>query len=272
MSPEPNQFKSLVPGVKVALLLVVLSLTVYGLVVARNFLLPIALGALVSYLLYPIVNFLEKRHFTRILAILTMILFSLIVIASIVLLFYSQLTSLFEDFDELKDQVVSNIELLQNYLTSYLGIKDDSIEVFLKNQVNQFFGTSGGGIRKAFTATAGNIFRIVILPAYTFLFLYYRTKFAYFILKIVPGKSKRTTLTILREISKVAGKYMGGVTIVVLILCVINSTGLAIIGVTYAILLGIVSAFFNFIPYFGTLLGGLFPFLFVLMATDEPIH
>jgi len=89
---------------------------------------------------------------------------------------------------------------------------------------------------------------------------------------MVPERSKRMTVNILREISTVAARYMGGVTIVVLILCVINSTGLVIIGVEYAILLGIVSAFFNFIPYFGTLMGGLVPFLFVLASTEQPFH
>jgi predicted PurR-regulated permease PerM len=38
----------------------------------------------------------------------------------------------------------------------------------------------------------------------------------------------------------------------------------------FAIALGIVSAFFNFIPYFGTLLGGLVPFLFALLVENNP--
>jgi predicted PurR-regulated permease PerM len=269
---EKDQLKALLPGLKTALLLIMVTLTVYGLIVARNFLFPIAFAALISYLLYPLVNFLEKKRFTRILAILSVILFSLIIVASIFFLFYSQLTRLFKNFEEIKNQVVINIELLQRNITSYLGIKDNGIEIFLKNQAEQFFGNADGSIRKAFTATTGTLFRIVILPVYIFLFLYYRTKFAYFILKIVPKESKPTTLAILREISQVAGQYMGGVTIVVLILCVINSTGLAAFGVEYAILLGIISAVFNFIPYFGTLMGGLVPFLFVLMTTDEPLY
>jgi predicted PurR-regulated permease PerM len=270
---ERDQLRASLPGgLKAVMLLIILIGTVYGLIVTRNFLYPIAFAGLISYLLYPLVNFLEKKHFTRILAILIVILFSLVIMASIFFLFYSQLTRLFTNYEEIKSQVVSNIELLQKYLSSYLGIKDNGIEIFLKNQVEQFFGNANGGVRKAFTATTGTIFRIVILPVYTFLLLYYRTKFAYFILKIVPRESKYITLNILREISRVAGQYIGGVTLVVLILCVVNSTGLAIIGVEYAILLGIVSALFNFIPYFGTLMGGLAPFLFVLMTTDEPLY
>jgi predicted PurR-regulated permease PerM len=53
---------------------------------------------------------------------------------------------------------------------------------------------------------------------------------------------------------------------------VLNSLGLIIIGVKYPILLGIISAFFNFIPYFGTLMGGAVPLLFVLLTTTDPMY
>ncbi|MGW8316778.1 MAG: AI-2E family transporter, partial [Bacteroidales bacterium] len=35
---------------------------------------------------------------------------------------------------------------------------------------------------------------------------------------------------------------------------------------------GFTSAFFNFIPYFGTLMGGAIPLLFVLLTTSDPLH
>lgn len=261
----------LLPGIRIATLLITTFLLVYGVIVARNFLFPLAFGALFTYLLYPLVNFLEKKRIPRILAILIGILFALVVIAAIVLLFYGQLSNMFENFEAIKKQFNENIDQLQKNLTSLLGLNEEALGIFFQNQVDQVMGGADGTIRKAFTATTGTLFRIFILPVYVFLLLFYRTKIAYFILKIVPEESKLMTVNILREISTVAGRYMGGVTIVVLILCVLNSTGLAIIGVEYAILLGITSAFFNFIPYFGTLMGGLVPFLFVLLTTDQPL-
>ena len=59
---------------------------------------------------------------------------------------------------------------------------------------------------------------------------------------------------------------MGGVVLVVLILTVLNSAGFLIIGLEYALLLGVVSALFNFIPYFGTLIGGAVPLLFSVLS------
>jgi len=56
---------------------------------------------------------------------------------------------------------------------------------------------------------------------------------------------------------------------VVLILCVLNSVGLMIIGIKYAIMFGILSALMNLIPYFGTLIGGTIPLAFTLFS-DTP--
>ena len=264
--------KSLKPLIRISLLLLTIILFIYGVIAAKQFLFPLAIGAMFAYLLFPIANFLEKHRFPRILAILTSIAFALVIIGVIVFLFYRQLTKMFADFDTLKESANTNIELLQHNLENLLGLQDNRLEQFLKTQVDQFFQGNGGELGKAFSTTTGTILRIVLLPIYVFLFLYYRTKFAYFILKIVRKEQKHVTIKILRDISTVAARYMGGVSIVVLILCVLNSTGLLIIGVDYAILLGITSAFFNFIPYFGTLMGGAIPLLFVLLTTSDPLH
>jgi predicted PurR-regulated permease PerM len=243
-----------------------------GIIFAREFLYPLAFGALFCYLLYPFTNFMEKWGIPRILAILISLITAMLLVTVIVYIFYYQLTTLFADFEQLKSQANRNIELLQKNLEDLLGMQDNRIEQFLKGLIENFFDPeTEGGFSKVFSATAGTIFRIAVLPVYVFLFLYYRTKFAFFILKIVRKDMKFKTLLILRDISKVATQYMGGVSIVVMILMVLNSLGLIIIGVEYHILLGIISAIFNFIPYFGTLIGGAVPLLFVLLTTTDPM-
>jgi predicted PurR-regulated permease PerM len=63
---------------------------------------------------------------------------------------------------------------------------------------------------------------------------------------------------------------MGGVLMVVFILFFLNSFGLFVVGVKYPITLGVISALFNIIPYFGTLLGGTVPLLFTLLTGELP--
>ena len=97
------------------------------------------------------------------------------------------------------------------------------------------FDAGSNVFNKAFTATTGTLFRLGILPVFIFMFLYYRTKFAWFIMKIVPREKQMLTLNVLREASKVASRYMGGIFTVVFVLCIINSLGLYLVGIRYAI-------------------------------------
>lgn len=87
---------------------------------------------------------------------------------------------------------------------------------------------------------------------------------------VLPEKGHEKTDEIIKEVSVVVKKYMGGVFIVVLILCVLNSLGLLIVGVKYPLLLGLIAAICNFIPYFGTIIGFSFPLIMALLTGDGP--
>ncbi|MFO7852472.1 MAG: AI-2E family transporter [Bacteroidota bacterium] len=263
--------KTVVPLLRTALYLLIPILFIYGIIEAKTFLFPLVLALLFAYLLYPVVHFLEKKGLPKALSILLSILAAIIIIGGIMLLFYSQLNKMFADFEKIKAQALSNIETLQYSLEDLFGMEDDGMKNILLERVMLFFSTEGSGLGRVFTATTGTLVKLFLMPVYVFLFLYFRTKLAYFILHVVKESQKAVAMNILRDIATVAERYMGGMTLVVLILCVINSTGLLLIGIDYAILLGIISAFVNFIPYFGTLMGGSIPFLFVLLTTDDPI-
>jgi predicted PurR-regulated permease PerM len=256
---------------RVTLLLLIPILFLYGIIAAKEFLFPLFLALLFAYLLLPIVSFLESNGLPKAISILLSILLAFVVVGGVILLFYSQLNLLMEDYDAIKQQASQNINAFENTLKETFGLQGNLINGFLQDRVDTFFSSEGSGINRLFSATTGTISKLFLLPVYVFLFLFFRTKFASFILKVVNENKRSKAVKTLRDISTVAARYMGGVTIVVLILCIINSTGLLIIGVEYAILLGITSAFFNFIPYFGTLMGGSVPLLFVLFSADQPI-
>ena len=89
-------------------------------------------------------------------------------------------------------------------------------------------------------------------------------------MQITPRRNKNSVGSIIEDVSHITQHYMGGVFTVVLILSVLNSFGLYIIGMKYAIMLGVIAAVCNFIPYFGTILGFLFPLAFAIFTQDNP--
>lgn len=249
--------------------LLFLVLLVYVLVEAREFLYPLVMAMLIAYLLYPVVKWLEKVGVPRILANFLTILTAMALLAGILVLLYKQLSVFVTDFPELKEKALTNIDRMQAIIDRKFSDSSQANEHWLRLQVSNALDLSGNALASVLLATTSTVTKFGLMPVYTFLMLYYRNKFEIFLLRIMPSQKHGKVKTMIDEISHVTKHYMGGVVIVILILCVINAAGLYFIGVEYALLLGIVSAFINFIPYFGTLIGGAVPFLYVLMVQGD---
>lgn len=253
---------------KFAYFLITVTLFIYGLIVAKDFLYPITFGILLSYLLYPVANYFEKKKLPRIIAILLSILLATVVVSAIASIAIKRVGLFADNLPQLREKAAYSIKLFEEQLKYSFGFSDKFINKLINpNLINEILN-----IENLFSATTGTIFKIFMQPVYIFLFLYYRTKIAYFLLQIWGTENRQTVINILREISTVVTRYMLGVTTVVLILCFINSAGLWLIGIKYPLLLGIVSALFSYIPYFGNFIGASLPFLFALLTEDTPAY
>ena len=248
-----------------------ITLFIYGLIAARNFLFPIAFSFLLGYLLFPVANWFEKKKVPRILANLIIIISSLGILSAIFIIAYRTIFPLAIDLPELTDKAIENLSSMMGSIGNYLGFNQNDTEELIRGQISSLFEAGSEQFQALFTATTSTIVAIGLLPVYLFLTLYYRTKFMYFLLKIAGKSRKMKMITVLRELSTVMVRYLSGVIAVVFILFFINSLGLLIVGIQYAIPLGITAALFNFIPYFGTLLGGLVPLLFAILIEGDPV-
>ncbi len=241
---------------------------IFGLIEAQKFLAPLVLAALFSYLLYPIGNFLEKHGVPRILANLACILTAAGVVTAVVFFFSEQVGIFSDDYPAMKEQAVQNLKNIEEWVVSSFNLSRENVRTWLDDRLHDL-GNSGNTLKMAFRVTSNTLVVLGLMPVYIFLMLYYRNKFYEFILQIAPDKEANRTANILNKVNNVAEKYMTGVFIVVLILSVTHSVALSIIGLKYPILLGITAALFNFIPYFGTLIGAIIPLLFSILAMDS---
>ena len=256
---------------RTAFVLLAIVLFIYGLVAIRNFLYPIAFGFVLAYLGYPLARWFEIKGVPRILANLIVILGTLAIITGFIIAAYQIITPFAIDFTELADRAIENLTEMSVSAGQYFGLDMNNIIETISRQLGSAFEAGGEQLRNVFTATTNTIVAFGLLPVYIFLFLYYRTKFMYFLLNVAGRSRRRETVNMLREIARVMVRYLGGVIVVVFILFFINSIGLLIIGMQFAVPLGVTAALFNFIPYFGTLLGGLVPLTYAFLIEGDPI-
>ncbi len=251
------------------LLVFVIAFT-FIIVTAKNFLVPLAFGLLIGSLLFPICRFICRMGVPKGLSIFVTIIFLIIFLSGISLFFGSEISKLASDFPALKAKAYDNVNQISLFIEDHLGVKASQQKNWLNKQVSNIFTSGNQLLNEILNATAGTFFKIFIMPVFVFYLLYYRERFNFFILRVVPENEKDRTIKILNEISFVSQRYLGGAFIVVLILSVLNSFGLYLIGLKYAILFGVISAFFNFIPYFGTWIGAFFPLVFAMLTGDSP--
>jgi predicted PurR-regulated permease PerM len=257
--------------VKFTIVLLMVILFFFAIIAAKDFLYPIVLGVLFGYLVYPIANYFEKKGVPRIPASLIGVGFFVFIVGFTLISIYKQAGNLLDNFPVYKLKALSNIDSMESYFEKEFGIADLRLADFLRSRVKFIFEAGSDVMNNLFSNIAGTLFRLAILPVYIFLFLYYRTKLAYFIMKLLSRENRPIAVAVLGKFSTVVPKYMGGISTVVLIIMSLNSLGLYFFDFEHPLVFGIISGLFAFIPYFGVLIGGIIPVGFTLLTGDSPL-
>jgi predicted PurR-regulated permease PerM len=238
----------------------------------RNYLAPLTLGVLFAYLLFPLANFFERHGFHRGLANILSIIIGLSVVYGVGFIIYKQFGLFLDDLPALKERAFHNTNIIIASIEDFFGIQTGGLKKEVNDIVQKVLENPENGITSALGPTFFTIFTILIMPVYIFFLLYYRNKFRQFALMLIPEGKHVVAERIINEINTITIRYMTGMSLVVLILVVINTTGFIIIGLKYAVLLGFIAALMNFIPYYGTIIGYAFPVFMAVFMMDSPIY
>jgi len=250
---------------KLTYLLISIYIIIYFLIEWKQFLYPLAIGIFLTYLLYPITNFFERKGFGKTLSILFSLIIVISIITIIIVILVNRISYFIQDLPYFQNKIMENFYEFEETLQKKFG--------FSKSIIDSIFNIRSLNLEKQFkqifNATTETLFAILMQPVFVFLFLFYRRKFAIFFIKITNEKNKPIVINILNEISTLVTRYMLGITTVVFILMIINSISFTLMGLQYPILLGTIMSIFSFIPYFGNLIGGSIPIIISLLIGNE---
>jgi predicted PurR-regulated permease PerM len=246
--------------IKSTVVLFGLTLLVYALINLRDILVPIAFSVIISILLNPLVNKLKRNKFSHVFSILTAMFIAMIVIAAILYFLSSQIVGFGENIPLLKTKFASLLGHLQHWLQTKFGLAINRQVQLLNDALNSSKAIVGQTVGTAL-GTLGVIF---LLPVYTFLLLFYKALILNFLYEVFAEENTRQVGDILNQTKTAIQSYMVGLLLEALIVAALNSTALMILGIDYAILLGVMGAILNMIPYLGGIIAIALP---VLMAT-----
>ena len=237
---------------KLAMLMVFLFLLLYVIYLGQQILLPIGFSFLFAVLLRPLEAAILRLRVPRVIAILLVILIAILVVAGVIIFISSQIASFMSDIPAVKRNLTDLWSQSQKWIdhTFHLTAKQQDVLIEqAKGETVNNLGPVG-----AFNIITASLATITLIPVYVFLFMYYRTLLLRFVMQIFAEEHSPKVEEIIREIRYVVQHYITGLLSETTIVAVLNTVGLLLIGAPYAVLLGLVGAILNLIPYIGGLL------------------
>jgi predicted PurR-regulated permease PerM len=221
-----------------------------ALIIVKTLLVPLFWAILLAYLLYPLASRLEKSHVPRILTNFMVIIGAIVVIAAFGYVISLLIGHFTNSLPNLKENFVQNISQLRGAIKNLFGISSKQLEQIINNAFStvEFMGAF-------FTTTKNTLLAIGLIPVYTFLLLFYRNKFRNFISMLVQPEQEETVEKIANQAAHIVPRYLKGIFIVCIIMFGLNTLGYYILGVKFAVLMGIIAAIFSLIPYIGNIIG-----------------
>ncbi|HAH50484.1 MAG TPA: AI-2E family transporter [Balneola sp.] len=239
-----------------------------------NLVLYLVLALILSYVLDPIVNWLQRNKVPRTLAI------TLTLSAVILLFVYASTTVIPKVADQMvqlaRQLDIQNIENIANQVETKLSDDYDFIpEGFLSDNLTQVlnslfdfdqFSSVFGNIVGVFT----DIFSaILVVPFAAFFFLKDGSKIRRDLLRLIPNKYFETSLTLIDKIEKRLGLYFRSVLLQSLLVAASSWTTLSIAGLDNSLSVGIAVGLANTIPYFGPIIGYILSIIISIIETGD---
>jgi predicted PurR-regulated permease PerM len=230
----------------------------------RGILIPFSFALFLAVLLNPLMDKLLQWKIPKVPAIALSLIIAIVVIGAVWYFLATQMMHFTAQAPAFEKKSADLLARLQQYLLQHFNVamakQDEYIQqakAGIKPLVGQLLGT-----------VVGTLTMIFLLPIYTFLILYYKTLILNFLYDIFAEENAKEVSSVLRQVKGAIQSYMYGLLIEGLIVASLNTIALLILGVPYAVLLGVMGAILNVIPFIGGVLAALLPIAVATITKD----
>lgn len=263
---------------------------------------PFIIGLVIAYLLHPVVNWIEQNLFNKrnkndlfaknknshLKRTLSVLITYILVISIVVLFIYSTYAMIGGQISR-QVNVNSMIESIAKYAERYNDIfvqsqkylESSGLSANLKAQILQtvdsiknVISSASVGLFDQAKKIGSNLINILLGLIIAFYFLkdmdYFRKLYRESA-RLVLSKSRNERVSkLFHDINTVISNFIRGQLLDGLIVGILSSIALAIVGLDFALLIGMTAGFANIIPYFGPIIGSI-PAIIVGLLSGTPL-
>jgi len=257
---------------KVALIAVGAYAFVYAMYIGQGIILPIIYAIIIAILLNPVVNFLVNRKINKIVSISAAILVFILITAAFIYFVSLQLSLFSETYPKLKEKFIEQSTHVIRWISQTFNIRVSKINSWIADTENDAVKNMGGTIGQTLSVINSIVVIIVLLPVYLFMILFYKPLLLEFIRKLFRKEHHVEVFEVLFNSKRIIQSYLIGLLVEAAIVAVLNSAGLLILGIDYAIILGITGALLNVIPYIGGIIAIALPMIIAYVTKDSSTY
>ncbi|MDZ7774552.1 MAG: AI-2E family transporter [Bacteroidales bacterium] len=254
--------------VKTVLILIGLLALGYTLYIAQNIIIPIIFATILAIVLHPVVNRITRLKIHRIVAIVLVMFLTFLVIALFGTLLFSQASRFTESLPKLVNKFTEILNQIIFWSSGYFDISANEITEWITTTKNEIIG--GAQIGKTIVNVGSLLAFLFLIPVFVFMILFYQPLLIEFLHRLFGKKNREKVSEIINQIKTLIQRYLIGLLIEVAIIAALYTIGLLILGIEYALVLGIMGALLNLIPYLGSIIAASLPMIIAIVTKPSP--
>lgn len=242
---------------KLTFILLAILLSGFLFYIGQGIIIPIILAFLFAIILRPLVLFFKiKLRFPHIIAVMIAVLVFVAIIIGVFTYISFQATDMVNDVDKIQRNLTIHLNHLQDFVRTNFHLSQREQKEYIDQATTDSVEKGKELIGSTLLSFSDTLLNLILIPIYIFLILLYRTHFIMFLTKLFKKEHHIKLFSILSGIKIAVKSYIVGLILEMIFVAILTGAGLMIIGVKYAILLGIITGILNLIPYIGILFAG----------------
>jgi len=236
--------------------------------VAQGIIVPIIFAFIIAILLHPIVKFFVRIKINRLIAIILTLLLTVVVITAFIALIYSQVISFSDSWPVFVDKFTVILNQTISSASQYLNIRPSIVHAWILKTQHELININSTLIGETILTVGSSLATLFLVPVYVFVILLYEPLLIEFVHRLFKKIHQTRVNDIVFQTKSVIQHYLLGLIIEGVIVGALNATGLLLLGIQYAVLLGVLGALLNVIPYIGGIIAvGLFMMVALVTKT-----
>lgn len=236
---------------KLALVLLSIALILLFMYLGKVVFIPLFFAFLIAVLLHPLVSKMEKIRFPRALASALAVLLFLACLSGLIFFFSHQVVRFSKDLPHLQKKFSGKLQSVQAWITENYNVNDSAQINYITKSANSLTNAAVSSIATTFVSVVKLIVLAIFLLILTFFILFQRRLIIQFLSALFHADHSNRVRGVVSQVHGMIHRYVLGLLLEMLVLGVLIFITLTLVGIKYALLIAVMAALLNIIPYLG---------------------